>query len=239
MRLFYEDQINNNLKKIGIIGAGQMGNALGRAAALNGYNTIFFDIDTKKAQEAALNSKADFTIDINEIFNSNIIFLALHKDAVLNFFTNYYKSVSLKSVCVNISTFVTMNDIRNITKDISRIISCKIIGHFLKVASVKSVFVLDTNSEKNKDVEEILGSIGEVIYGSENDYVQLNYLAAEAAMRSTLTLVKQLKEMGYKESVIYAAVKSVFIGTAEQFPFLKPDYFHNMVYKNNPDIINK
>jgi hypothetical protein len=45
-----------------------------------------------------------------------------------------------------------------------------------------------------------------------------------------------LREKGIGEQVINAAIRQIFIGSALQFPYVEPDYFHELVYQRNPEL---
>ncbi len=78
--------------------------------------------------------------------------------------------------------------------------------------------------------------MGIVIYDDEEKYLKVNYMAAEEAMKSVINLARKLQNMKMKSHVVNAAIKQIFLGTAQQFPYEEPDYFHDLVYQNIPEL---
>ena len=220
--------------KVGIVGAGQMGTQIGKVAS-DDHDVIFYDIDRGKSRHAADKLNVRYEDEIHEILRSHIIFLAVPGSAIIELLKEYQASVSKETLWVNISTFVTLKDIISVTGDGSNLVSCKIIGHFEMMSSTNPcAFVIHQVLPKNdltSTVEQIFKRVGITIYDDENKYLEINYLAAAEAMRGALNVAKRLRSLDIQFPIIEAAIKQVFVGSAGQFPYANPDYFHDLVYK--------
>ncbi|MBW2066860.1 MAG: NAD(P)-binding domain-containing protein [Deltaproteobacteria bacterium] len=225
--------------QIGVIGAGQMGSQIGKVASED-HDVVYYDIDNSKACSAAAESHCRYEEEINGVLESQIIFLAVPKEGVVNLLRRYHTIVSRGTLWVNISTFITLKEIREITEDTSNIVSCKIIGHFERMSPAhRCAFVIHREVPENPlvgIVEEVFRRVGTTIYDDENRYLEVNYIAATEAMKGVLATAKKLKDLNFPTPIIEAAVQQVFVGTAGQFPYRNPDYFHDLVYGRNPGL---
>jgi pyrroline-5-carboxylate reductase len=225
--------------KVSIIGAGQMGTQIGKVASEQ-HEVIFFDKDSSRSREAAKRFHAKYENNLPDVLNSPIIILAVAGDVVIDLIQKYHARSPRETLWVNISTFVTLKDIRDITGDVDNVLSCKIIGHFEMMSPEnKCVFVIHNEYPKNElttTLEDIFREVGIVIYDDEEKYLKVNYMAAEEAMKSVINLARKLQNMNMKSHVVNAAIKQVFLGTAQQFPYLEPDYFHELVYQKIPEL---
>ncbi len=225
--------------KIVIVGAGQMGTQIGKAACKDN-DVIFYDIDHDKSRSAAKLYNAGYSNTLQEIDTPDIIFLCVPKNAVMELLHNDYVKGSTETLWVNICTFITRNEITKITGFAGNIVSCKIIGHFERISPTnKGVFIIHSEHPENERmavVEDILQNVGTVIYDDENKYLEVNYIAASEAMKGVLHTANLLREKGIGEKVINAAIRQIFIGSALQFPYAEPDYFHELVYQRNPGL---
>ncbi len=225
--------------KVSIIGAGQMGTQIGKVASEQ-HEVIFFDKDSSRSREAAKRFHAKYENNLPDVLNSPIIILAVAGDVVIDLIQKYHARSPRETLWVNISTFVTLKDIRDITGDVDNVLSCKIIGHFEMMSPEnKCVFVIHNEYPKNESTTtlvDIFREVGIVIYDDEEKYLKVNYMAAEEAMKSVINLARKLQNMNMKSHVVNAAIKQVFLGTAQQFPYLEPDYFHELVYQKIPEL---
>jgi pyrroline-5-carboxylate reductase len=225
--------------KVSVIGAGQMGTQIGKVASKQ-HEVIFFDKDLDRSKEAAHRFHSKYENNIFEVLDSPIIILAVSGNAVIDLIRKYHAQSPRETLWVNISTFVTLKDIKDITGDVDNVLSCKIIAHFERMSlESKCVFVIHNEHPENAltaTLEGIFREAGIVIYDDEEKYLEVNYLAAQEAMKSVIHLAGKLQSMDMGSHVINAAVKQVFLGTAQQFPFAKPDYFHDLVYQKTPGL---
>jgi pyrroline-5-carboxylate reductase len=213
--------------KISIVGAGQMGTQIGKAACKDN-DVIFYDIDHDKSRSAAKLYNAGYSNTLQEIDTPDIIFLCVPKNAVMELIHNDYVKGSTETLWVNICTFITRKEIINTT------------GSFERISPTnKGVFIIHSEHPENERmavVEDILQNVGAVIYDDENKYLEVNYIAASEAMKGVLHTANLLREKGIGEKVINAAIRQIFIGSALQFPYAEPDYFHELVYQRNPGL---
>ena len=225
--------------KISVFGAGQMGTRIGEVASRD-HDVIFFDTEPEKAQHAANRFGAQSANDIRHALSSQILFLAVPGSAVIELIKDHYTAVSRDTLWVNISTFVTLKNMVEITGESLNMVSCKIIGQSEMVSDENPcAFILDSTHSENaliSVVEAIFKKVGVVIIDDEGKYSEVNYIAASEAMRAVLSLANTLRHMGLQREVIMAAVKHVFIGTVQQFPYATTDYFHDLVYDRNPGL---
>jgi hypothetical protein len=225
--------------KVGIVGAGQMGTQIGKVAS-DDHDVIFYDIDRGKSRHAADKLNVRYEDELHEILRSHIIFLAVPGNAVIELLKEYQGSVSKETLWVNISTFVTLKEMISVTGDGSNLVSCKIIGHFEMMSPTNPcAFVIHQVHPENdltSIVEKIFKRVGITIYDDENKYLEINYIAAAEAMRGVLNVAKLLRSLDIQFPIIEAAIKQVFVGSAGQFPYANPDYFHDLVYKRNPEL---
>src|SRR4030042_5770210 len=89
--------------QIGVIGAGQMGSQIGKVSSEE-HDVIYYDIDRTKARRAAIESHARHEDEIKEVLKSQVIFLAVPKDGVIDLLKRYHAIVSKDTLWVNIST---------------------------------------------------------------------------------------------------------------------------------------
>ena len=225
--------------RVGVIGAGQMGLQIGKVSSED-HDVIYYDIDRTKSRRAAIESHARYDDEIKDVLKSHVIFLAVPKDGVTDLLKRYHPIVSRDTLWVNISTFVTLKEIMMITGDVSNIVSCKIIGHFERISpSHRCAFVIHKehpDSRLMETVEKIFRRVGITVYDDENRYLEVNYIAAAEAMKGVLNTAAKLKDLNIQNQIIEAAVQQVFLGTAGQFPYRNPDYFHDLVYQRNPEL---
>ncbi len=85
-------------------------------------------------------------------------------------------------------------------------------------------------------VEKIFQKVGIAIFDDENKYTDVNYIAATESMKGAIYTADKLRKMKIKRQIIEVAIKQVFVGTAGQYPYEEPDYFHELVYKKNPGL---
>jgi hypothetical protein len=141
---------------------------------------------------------------------------------------------------VNISTFVTLKDMIHRVGPAVNLVSLKIIGHFEVISPRnKAVFIIHRRHPENErmaEIEGILKNVGTVIYDDEEKYLEVNYIAAAEAMKGVLKAANYLNNLGLDRQVIHAAIQQGSIGSARQFPYAKPDYFHEWVYSRNPGL---
>jgi len=224
---------------IGVIGAGQMGTQIGKVANED-HDVIFYDIDVMKSKRAAKVCQADYVEDIDLALRSHILFLAVPRKAVIEILQKHHSVVSEDMLWVNICTFVTLKDILGIVGKVKNVLSCKIIGHFEMMSPDNPcAFIIHDQSPQNDlthIVDELFSKLGIVVYDNEEKYLEVNYIAASEGMKGVIRAANLLKRMDIRGEVIEAAVKHVFLGTARQFPFLEPDYFHDLVYQRNPGL---
>jgi pyrroline-5-carboxylate reductase len=172
--------------------------------------------------------------------NSDILFLAVPKSAVLELFEKYYAQVPKETLWVNICTFITLKDIQGLTGDARNVVSCKIIGHFEMMSPAnKCAFVIHDESpagELTSIVESVFRKVGIVVHDNEEKYLEVNYIAASEGMKGVIRAANILKGLHIDTQIINAAIRQLFIGTARQFPYPSPDYFHNLVYQRNPGL---
>ena len=225
--------------KIAIVGAGQMGTQIGKAAS-ESHNVIFYDIDPEKSRSAAELINAEYSDSLQDILTARIIFLCVPGKAVTDLLREYHSKTRTEVLWVNISTFVTLKDLIQRVGPADNIVSLKIVGHFERISpDNKGVFVIHEKHPANEqmtEVKKILKGVGTVIYDDEEKYLEVNYIAAAEAMKGVLNTANLLKMQGLDDQVLQAAVKQVFVGTALQFPYAKPDYFHELVYERNPGL---
>jgi pyrroline-5-carboxylate reductase len=225
--------------QVGVIGAGQMGSQIGKVSSED-HDVIYYDIDGTKCRRTAIESRARYEDEIKEVLRSHIIFLAVPRDGVIDLLKGYHAIVPRETLWVNISTFVTLKEIMMITGDVSNIVSCKIIGHFERISPVHPcAFVIHSehpDSPLMETVEKIFKKVGATVYDDETRYLEVNYIAAAEAMKGVLNTAKKLKDLNIQGQIIEAAVQQVFVGTAGQFPYRNPDYFHNLVYQRDPEL---
>ena len=225
--------------KISVIGAGQMGTRIGEVASRD-HDVIFFDIDPEKMQQAANRYGAQTADDLRNALSSHILFLAVPGSVVIELLKDYYAAVSKDTLWVNISTFVTLKNMVEITGKSRNIVSCKIIGQSEMVSDDNPcAFILDSTHSENaliSVVEDIFKKVGVVIIDDEEKYTEVNYIAASEGMKGVLSVANTLRNMGLQREVIEAAVKHVFLGTVQHFPFEAPDYFIDLIYDRNPGL---
>ncbi|MBW1802336.1 MAG: NAD(P)-binding domain-containing protein [Deltaproteobacteria bacterium] len=226
-------------KSISVFGAGQMGTRIGEVACRE-HDVVFFDIDPEKAQQSADRFGGRSANDIRQALDSQILFLAVPGSAVIQLLKDHYSAVSMDTLWVNISTFVTLKDMQAVTGKSGNIISCKIIGQSELVSDENpSAFIIDSSQSESSLVPvvgDIFKKVGVVIFDHEEKYREVNYIGAAEAMRGVIYVANTLRDMGLQKEVIRAAITQVFIGTAIQFPYANPDYFHDLVYGRNPGL---
>ena len=225
--------------KVAVVGAGQMGTQIGKTACKDN-DVIFYDIDQDKSRSAARLCNARYSDTAQEIITTDIVFLCVPKKGVIEWLQKSYSKASMETVWVNICTFLTLKDILDFTGSAENIVSCKIIGHFQMISPTsRGVFIIHPEHPENErmlTIEKILKNVGEVIYDDEGKYLEVNYIAASEGMKGVLHTANLLRKRGLKDQVIHAAIRQVFIGTALQFPYAEPDYFHELVYQRNPGL---
>jgi len=226
-------------KMVGVIGAGQMGFQIGKVAKKD-HDVVFFDIDQGKSKSAAKQLHTRYGDEIQKTLESDIIFLAVPGKDVIECLEKHHTTVSKETLWVNISTFVTLKDMKAVTRDASNMASCKIIGHSEMMSPTSQcVFVIHHVHPENElmsVVEAIFEKVGITIYDDESKYLEVNYIAAAESMRSALHVADILRSMDISYPVIEAAVKQILTGTASQFPYEEHDYFHDLVYQRNPGL---
>ena len=73
--------------KIVIVGAGQMGTQIGKAACIDN-DVIFYDIDHEKSRSAAKLNNAGYSDTLHEIEVPDIVFLCVPRNAVTEILQN-------------------------------------------------------------------------------------------------------------------------------------------------------
>lgn len=223
---------------IGVIGVGNMGEHLAASSSLVGKVRVY-DIDSEKAEAVASKLGITFLNDIEGLLKSDIIFLAIPGNSVIPLLKENLKKSGPKTLWINVSTLVSIKDIKEAFPASKNIGSIKIIGEAGAMHSgTKPVIIVDPLYKNvfTEDVHKILNGVGDVIVDYELKYLNINLYAAEVAMLSCLSLAKKLSDNGIDNKVINAAVKGVLVGTSRQFPYENPDYFHELVYQIHPDI---
>jgi len=135
--------------RISVIGAGQMGTRIGEVASRD-HRVVFFDTEPEKAQRAANRFGGRSAGDIRHALDSQILFLAVPGSAVIKLLEDHYSAVSMDTLWVNISTFVALKDMREVTGESGNIISCKIIGQSDMVSDDNPcAFIIDSSHSEN------------------------------------------------------------------------------------------
>ena len=75
--------MESNIKKIGVIGSGQMGGGIAHVAALSGYEVMLFDVN----EEALLKSKEQIEKNLHRQVEKNKITYSQAKEAIEKVFT--------------------------------------------------------------------------------------------------------------------------------------------------------
>ncbi len=237
------------MKKISvsILGVGQMGlNFVQTLSTYDWLSVSIYDIDTDKANNISGLYNVINLKNFSDALNSDILILALPKDGVLNFLGSYYNKMPPSSICINLCTFLSLEDITQFlnlqkVKLGNNIMSCKLIAHFkkTKVLNTKWQIICSSICKDNNYYEYalcLLGYMGRIILDNESKYMDLNLIVAAEAMKNILSLKKKLFSEGYDEQTIDAAIKFVYIGTSEQYPYSTIDYFLKQVCEAYPDI---
>lgn len=221
----------------GVVGAGMMGSNIVKSAAKAGCVRIY-DIDYRKACKCAADFRQSACRTIDGLLDCEVIFLAVPGDTVIPVLERYLEKTP-DTVWVNVSTLVSGENLKNTFPENGNIVSIKIIGQAdSMMGGMTPVIIVDPAYDGilNEEISGILWGIGEVVSDYENKYMDVNLYAAEAAMLTAKSLADKLHALDINEKVIHAAIKSVFTGTAAQFPYINPDYFHKLVFERHPDI---
>ncbi len=215
-----------------------MGSILAKHAAKIGQVCVF-DIAGQKSKEIALRYGVNFSEQMEEALEADIVFLAIPKDEAVSVINNFSRNGC--QLWVNFSTLLTKRNIRTLFPYTKNLVSVKIIGEADAInRGIPPVFVIDPDFRTlvNNDVLSLLKEIGAVIFDCEEKYEMVNYLAAELAMLAATQLAKKLKKKGIAAAAIEAAIKGVFVGTVSQFPYDEPDYFHQLVFAKHANLVN-
>ena len=224
---------------ISIVGVGRLGKCIAMGVKEK-HLLILYDLDVSKIKHCEELKVGKRAANINKAIKGDIIFFALPPEAIIQILDKHYSSIPDSTLLVNLSTFLTQEELERKYKN-NNILSCKIIGEADEIEKGNKITCIinkmkNKQSDKNKVVEQIMLRLGTVVYDNEKHYLDVNYLAAEAAMNGVLELAEKLKNKGLSKSVIETAIRNTFIATAKQFPFEQPDYFHKLIFSNHSNL---
>lgn len=222
---------------IGVVGAGMMGGNIVKSAAKLGCVRIF-DTDSSRAANTASCTGQRACGSVEDLLDCEVIFLAVPGDAVIPLLNRCIDKAP-NTLWVNISTLLNREHLKIAFPEARNIISIKIIGQADSMAGgMMPVIIVDPlyKDIAGREIVDILGEVGEVVFDDEKKYLDVNLYAAEAAMLTAASLADKLLAMGIDKRAICAAIKSVFTGTAAQFPYQAQDYFHKLVLERHRGI---
>ncbi|HEX9060585.1 MAG TPA: NAD(P)-binding domain-containing protein [Clostridia bacterium] len=222
---------------IGVVGAGMMGCNIVKSAAKSGCVKVF-DVDFTRASNAAYDFGQIACKSFDDLLDCEVIFLAVPGSAVIPLLNDYINKTE-NALWINISTLLNQEHLKNSFPEARNILSIKIIGQAGSMTNgMMPVIIVDPvyGDVVTREILDILGEVGEVVFDYEKKYLDVNMYAAEAAMVTAATLAEKLFAMNIDKKAIHAAIKGVFTGTAAQFPYGDQDYFHKLVFVRHPDM---
>ncbi len=229
--------MSEHMTTIGIMGLGRMGIQLARRATTICDHVIGFDVKPTRVQRLQGLERVDSPEAMGV---ADLIILAVPSLAVPELAEKYaacWTNACVVDICTQRESYEDVP-----LFGVSRVIMAKLIAEADMLAEGEPGSVLlsadaSVSSTHLQLAKRLFDTVGKVSLNLDcNDSGNINRIAAHAAMQATLNLTVQLRALGADTATVAAAVGNVFIGTAKQYPFTPPDYFHRKVLSYDPDL---
>ncbi|WP_227765266.1 pyrroline-5-carboxylate reductase family protein [Zhaonella formicivorans] len=204
-------------KIIGIMGAGRMGQAL--AVRLSGKAEILVnDVEQEKARELA-KEVGGRAAELEELSAARMVILALPTSIMAKATANLKAFIRPGTLLINIATSCPKEVIIDVLGTKEQVVSVKFVGHAKEIlAGENPTIVIDAPNEAlASEVAELFGSMGKVVFGSEEIVAKLNVLGATEGIRAALRIKNEMEKLGLPQELYPAAVRGVAAGTMKAY----------------------
>lgn len=184
----------SSIKKIGIVGAGQMGNGIAQVAAAQNFEVVLFDISSgsldkglgaiasscdrmiKKAtmteeQKKALLSKIKPTTSMNDLASCDFVVEAATEniELKLNIFKQLDEIIKKEAILTSNTSSISITKIASVTKRPSQVAGMHFMNPVPLMQLVEGIRGLQTSDETFKATKELSEKLGKVFVESVKD----------------------------------------------------------------------
>ena len=184
----------NSIKKIGVVGAGQMGNGITQVAALNGFDVVMFDISSasldkglgtisgscdrliKKAamtedQKKSALSKIKATTQLNDLADCDFVVEAATEniELKLNIFRQLDEIVKKGAILTSNTSSISITKIAAVTKRPDQVAGMHFMNPVPLMQLVEGIRGLQTSDETFKTTKALAEKLGKVFVESVKD----------------------------------------------------------------------
>ena len=212
---------------VGIIGVGRLGQAVARRLAPN-VNLLLADKVTARANKLASELTAKAKTVKEAFLKSDVLLLLLSPSDICPLVKKYSKTMKSNALLVNMATSLATEEVRKeIEREDIRVAGAKLIGQaYAILKGYQAIFILSTGDPCVVDLLEYLFSpIGKIIVGDEMLAGRINTEATRFGLRLAIDLRKQLEKICSSKEIIDIAIKTVAVGTIQDYPPNEPNHY--------------
>lgn len=206
---------------------GRLGQVIARRLPPN-VNLLLADkvIARANALASELSAKAKTVEDV--FLKSDVVLLLLPPSDICSLVKEYSRTMKSNAVLVNMATSVATQEVqKQIKRKDIRVVGAKLIGQaYAILKGCEAIFILSTGEACVVDLLKYLfSSIGKVIVGDEMLAERINTEATRFGLRLAIDLRKQLEKICSSKEIIDVAIKTVAVGTIQDYPPNEPNEY--------------
>lgn len=198
--------------KVAILGAGRMA-ALLTARIPGSYRKVIINRNRARAVALADEVGALASDQVAAVRGCDVIFLAVPAEAISGLIADLLPHMEEGALLVNMATDLMTAELQA-AFPARRIVAAKMVGHARAMANGRpGAVVLDhVNDADAALLSDLLGGLGPVLRGNEEQVLAVNTTVAEEMVRAEASLRARLGEMGLAPALVDAAARTMAPG---------------------------